>query len=395
MSRCDAANKPARGRFPWRGHGRPLAYITALTAAGMLVAFGTSEPLEAQANNGWIGKRAVQKFENFTLQIGNQAVVPKTIAFYHVKQTNGPRLSVKAEGTGLNGWARVDDVVPVADAIAFFTNQVRANPQDAFSYVMRAILWRDKKELDTALRDFSEAIRLDPTAASGYINRGLAWHDKKENDKAIADYNEAIRLDPQYAAAYNDRGNAWCGKNEYDKAMADYNEAIRLDPQYALAYNARATAWYAKRANDKAIADCNEAIRLDPQYALAYNNRGVAWYAKTEYDKAMADYNEAIRLDPKEALAYNGRAWLWATCPVAKYRDGKRAVESATTACELTGWKEAYMVGTLAAASAEAGDFGAAMKWQTKANGLYSDADDKKKGESRLKLYQEKKPYHE
>ena len=225
--------------------------------------------------------------------------------------------------------------------------------------------------------------------------RTRAWYDKKIYDKAIADYNEAIRLDPQYAAAYNNRGNAWVDKNEYEKAIADFSEAIRLDPQYAIAYNGRATAWYAKGANDKAIADCNEAIRLDPQYALAYNNRGVAWYRKTEYGKAIADYNEAIRLDPKDALAYNGRSWLWATCPDANYRDGKRAIESATKACELTVWEDAYPVGALAAACAEAGDFDAVMKWQTKANGLYSDAGDKKKGESRLKLYQEKKPYHE
>ena len=64
-------------------------------------------------------------------------------------------------------------------------------------------------------------------------------------------------------------------------------------------------------------------------------------------------------------------------------------------ACELTAWKNAYHVGTLAAAYAEAGEYEAAVHWQTKANALYSAADDRKKGEARLKLYQEKKPYRE
>src|SRR5205823_551843 len=120
-----------------------------------------------------------------------------------------------------------------------------------------------------------------------------------------------------------------------------------------------------------------------------------AWWAKKEHDKALADYSEAIRLDPKDADAYNNRAWLWATCPEAKFRDGRRAVESATRGCELSGWKGAAYVATLAAACAEAGDFSAAVKWQEKANVLYIDPKDKDKGRKRLELYKSKKPYHE
>ena len=89
------------------------------------------------------------------------------------------------------------------------------------------------------------------------------------------------------------------------------------------------------------------------------------------------------------------RAWLWATCPDAKHRDGKRAVASATRACELSKWKEAAHIGSLAAASAEAGDFEAAVTWQSRANELYADAGDQKKGEERLRLYRVKRPYRE
>ena len=84
-----------------------------------------------------------------------------------------------------------------------------------------------------------------------------------------------------------------------------------------------------------------------------------------------------------------------ATCVDAKYRDGKKAVESATTACELSQWKNAYHVDTIAAACAEAGDFEAAVKWQTKANALYAAGEEREKAQARLKLYQEKKPYRE
>ena len=110
---------------------------------------------------------------------------------------------------------------------------------------------------------------------------------------------------------------------------------------------------------------------------------------------AIADLNEAIRLEGGNAWSHNSLAWVCATCPEARYRDGKRAVASATRACELSEWKEAYMLGTLAAACAEAGDFDAAVKWQTKANALFSDDSDKAKGAAWLKLYRARKPYRE
>jgi tetratricopeptide (TPR) repeat protein len=380
---------------------RPSPWPTAaLLAVGIALVLAAPPALHAQAGDGWVGKRVIQRYGGFRLRIENQVIDPKAIEIYRVEQVNGPWLWLKAEGQGTSGWAPADQVIPVDQAIAFFTDSIRANPGDSRGYMMRAVIWlRERKELDIALGDLNEAIRLNPAGAYLWNWRGMAWHAKKEYDRALADYNEAIRLDPGRALAYYNRGNAWWDKKEYDRALADYNEAIRLDPGLAIAYNGRGNAWWDKKEYDRALADYNEAIRLDPGYALAYRNRGGAWDDKKEYDKAIADLSEAIRLDPGYAATYNHRAWLWATCPDAKYRDGQRAVESATRACELSGWKEANDIDTLAAAYAEAGDFDAAVKWQSKAIELLSDEkardDFRTRLKTRLKLYREKKPYRE
>ena len=119
----------------------------------------------------------------------------------------------------------------------------------------------------------------------------------------------------------------------------------------------RGSAWVEKKEFDKAINDYNEAIRLDPTLALARFVRGDVWSAKKEYDKAIDDYTEAVRLDPKYALAYSKLASLLATCPDKSVRDGKQAVLVATRTCELTQWKNANDLDTLAAAYAEVGRF--------------------------------------
>src|SRR5262245_9318985 len=306
---------------------RPSPWPTAgLLAVGLALVPVTPPALHAQAQDGWVGKRVVERYRGFRLRIEDQVIDPKAINIYRVERVNGPRLWLKAEGVSLSGWAPADQVIPVEQAIEFFTDSIRANPDDPHGYTMRAIIRREEKnEHDIALGDLNEAIRLDPTSAASYNNRGVARERKKEYDGAIADFDEAIRL--------------------------------------------------------------------DPKSALAYSNRGLAREAKGEYDGALADFDEAIRLDPRSAEAYNTRAWVWATCPEAKYRDGRRAIESATRACELSGWKDANHLDTLAAAYAEAGDFEAAVERQSRANALFSDAGAKAAGQERLELYREKKPY--
>jgi hypothetical protein len=76
---------------------------------------------------------------------------------------------------------------------------------------------------------------------------------------------------------------------------------------------------------------------------------------------------EAVRLDSQFDEAYLSRAWLLTSCPNVGLRDPKKAVASATRACELTGWHEPHDLGGLAAVYAETGDVASAVKWQSKA----------------------------
>ena len=199
---------------------------------------------------------------------------------------------------------------------------------------------------------------------------------------------------------YVARGGTWARKGDYDKAIADCNEAIRLDPILPFAFISRGATWARKGEHDKAIADLNEGIRLMPNYAVSFACRGLEWKQKGEYDKAIMDYSKATNLDPKYAKPFNNLAWLYATCPDAKCRDGKKAVENANKAYQLTDGKDWNCIGTLAAAYAESGDFQKAKEWQAKAIEMAAgdkSASDKDKAEMRscLELYKQGKPYRE
>ena len=114
--------------------------------------------------------------------------------------------------------------------------------------------------------------------------------------------------------------------------------------------------------------------------------------------EAISDFEAALRLKPDYVIVFNILAWLYATCPQAEFRNGAKAVENAKKACELTDWKEPNFLDSLGAAYAEVGDFEQAVKWQKTALDLLPEsapAKTRAARESRLKLFQEDKPFRD
>jgi tetratricopeptide (TPR) repeat protein len=98
------------------------------------------------------------------------------------------------------------------------------------------------------------------------------------------------------------------------------------------------------------------------------------------------------------AINLNNLAWTLATSKETNIRNGKRAVQIAEYACELTHYSVTFVVGTLAAAYAEAGRFDDAIATAQKACALAEKSGEQellKKKQELLELYRAHQPYHE
>jgi tetratricopeptide (TPR) repeat protein len=168
---------------------------------------------------------------------------------------------------------------------------------------------------------------------------------------------------------------------------------IQLMPGIVKAYELRGTARKSLGNLEGALADFNEAVKLAPSAVMPYNYRAGVHYARQNYAAAVRDHMEALKRDPRHSGTFNQLAWVWSTCPDPDVRNGQRARECATRACELTEWGEAGFLDTLAAACAECGEFDDAVKWQEKAMELVvGDAAKEADYETRLDLYHQRKP---
>jgi tetratricopeptide (TPR) repeat protein len=332
------------------------------------------------------------------------------------------------------------------EAIRQFQEALRVKPDNLPALNNLGNALAEKGQLDEAIRQFQEAIRVNPGHAEAHYNLGRVFGRKGQLDEAINQFQEAIRLKPGFAEAHDNLGSALGRKGQLDEAIRQFQETLRLKPDDAQAHNNLGSAFYHQGRTPEAIAQFNEALHLKPNDPQAHNNLGVALAKNGQKDEAIRQYEEVLRLKPNDAQARNnlasllaerpealaamasalerqGRyaeairlyqaalktkpdqegilnnfAWLLASCPDASLRNGPEAVRLATRACELSGYTKPLLIGTLAAAQAEAGDFPAAIATAEKAEALATTLGQDKlaaRNHELIQLYRQGQPFHE
>jgi tetratricopeptide (TPR) repeat protein len=320
---------------------------------------------------------------------------------------------------GVEGWARREGVVPLAEASDHFAAELGKDRDGQFErfavqqigHIRRAVHARTLAALDQLAGcdlppELAAVVAELRSQADGggecdklvqSLQHFYAGLDVGGDDPAAAEraYTEALALEPS-AEAYNNRSLARHTLGDYAGAAADFTESLRLEPDSHVVYCNRGRTHKFAGDHDRARADYDAAIRLNRDYPPAYYNRALLHVARKDYGAALADYRRAVRIDPEYSTAFNNLAWIRATCPDPAYRDGRRAVKAARRACRFSGGLEAGFLDTLAAAYAEAGDFERAVKWQRRVvarRDAAGEAERAADARARLALYEQGRPY--
>jgi len=224
-----------------------------------------------------------------------------------------------------------------------------------------------KGRVDEAIPQFQAALSIRPDFAEAHHNLGLANYQKGKMDEAILEYQEALRIKPYYAEAHYNLGNALRQVGRLDEAITQYQAALQFKPSYGEAENNLGTSLRKKGRVDEAISHYQKALEIMPDNESVHVNFANALLQKGRVDQAIAQFQTALQIDPADVEIQNNLAWLLATCAQASLRNGGKAVQLAQRANELAGGKNPVILGTLAAAFAEAGQFGDAVQSAQKA----------------------------
>jgi tetratricopeptide (TPR) repeat protein len=203
----------------------------------------------------------------------------------------------------------------------------------------------------------------------------------------------------QLAVGLANKADEELGKGNIENARRDVDEALRIDPAFFPARYIRASIFLRQRKWELAIQDCEVGLKQQPTFVDLAVMRAIANRALGKYAASLAELDHVIRLRPERvsvySWAFDQRAWLRATCPDASFRNGRQAISDAKQACNLTRWKDANIIDTLAAAYAEAGDFNSAVRYEEQAMSARDSSDISSLLQEHLTLFKQHRPVRE
>jgi Flp pilus assembly protein TadD len=168
--------------------------------------------------------------------------------------------------------------------------------------------------------------------------------------------------------------------------IALFTHAIELFPAADEARHNLALALSNAGRLDKAISHFNVVLESQPDDAETHFHLAAALRQRGDVKDAVLHYRQGLRFAPDSPDALNNLAWILATYPDPQLRSGAEAVGLAERACKLTAYRKPMLVGTLAAAYAEAGRFAEAIAMAEKARALAEQAGQTELAAKNLKL---------
>jgi Tfp pilus assembly protein PilF len=208
----------------------------------------------------------------------------------------------------------------------------------------------------------------------------------------MADTETALTIRPGMTEALQLHAVLAAGSGKFRQAIEDLQQLQKATPDSPEVLLQLGMFYSADKQPRKALETFDAVLAADAKSWMAYRGRADAYLSIGKQAEAIADYEQALKLQPENSGILNNLAWVLATSPEDKLRNGKRALELAKAACDLTDYKEAHILSTLAAAYAEVGDFAKAVEWSKKAVELGKDQPQLSK---ELESYRANKPWRE
>jgi Flp pilus assembly protein TadD len=238
-------------------------------------------------------------------------------------------------------------------------------------------------------------IPYEPGLAKWHLDRGIVRALDRRDAEAAAEYRKAIAIAPNSAVAHHNLGIVLARSGELEEAAVRFARAAELDPLLAAAHLGLADVRRSQGRGDDAARGYRRAIEADPRSVRARSNLAALLIGSGRFHEAARLLEEALEIDPDAAMSMNNLSWVLAVSPIEELRDGERAVRLAERAVQISGGDPA-LLGTLAAAYAEAGEFEAAVRAAEWALALARGAGSPTEPiEEALALYRAGRPYRE
>ncbi|KNA11934.1 hypothetical protein SOVF_130120 [Spinacia oleracea] len=205
-------------------------------------------------------------------------------------------------GNMANAWKEKGNV-DLAIRYYLIAIELRPNFADAWSNLASAYMRNGR--LIEAAQCCRQALALNPLLVDAHSNLGNLMKAQGLVQEAYSCYLEAIRIQPTFAVAWSNLAGLFMESGDLNRALQYYKEAVKLKPSFPDAYLNLGNVYKALGMSQEAVTCYQHALQARPNYAMAFGNLASTYYEQGQLDLAILHYKEAINCDSGFLEAYN------------------------------------------------------------------------------------------
>lgn len=257
-----------------------------------------------------------------------------------------------------------------AEAIPHYERVIEEDPQSATVRVQLANALANTQRHEEAIAVLERALEIDPALHAARSNLGALLVAAGRADEGIEHLEEAARALPDEGAVQLNLAMALKQAGRREAALVALQRTLELMPDHLRSRFEYGVLLAESGRLEEAIPAFRTVVKTDPSRIFAHVNLVRALHETGRVDEALHACRRGLEHVPGQPQLVNYQAWFLATHPDAAQRDGERALALATALAERRDPPAPEVLETLAAASAETGDFDAALRYARQAQRL-------------------------
>ena len=184
---------------------------------------------------------------------------------------------------------------------------IQLDPKSANGHLALANVFKEKGNLDEALKQIRAATQMDPTNPRNWLYQGQIYDSFNRWKEAEESYRRFQQERVNYWVAYNELGRILTIVGRYKDAIKAFQTACALAPKEALALSNLGMVQFKVGNLAQAEQSIQSSLTAKPS-ASAYLNRGEALRVKGRFADAVASYKDAIKYAPADDQGWFGIA---------------------------------------------------------------------------------------
>ena len=187
-----------------------------------------------------------------------------------------------------------------ADDVNLWQDTAMKSAKKARPFNSLGVAYKNKKQLNEAIRAFQTAIENDPLNADAYTNLGVVYWELGRKEEAISEMLRALTIKPS-AEIYLNIGIAYMKMHKPAEAIPYLRSSIISNSGFSDAYKALGQTYLALKRTDEAINILREGVYMIPNNPDLYYNLGTAYLMHGDKDAAYKTYLGLQKIDETAA----------------------------------------------------------------------------------------------